>query len=105
MRKSISLLLLGLCVSTMAAATPAPSDTPATQAPTGDLPPGPGHDLIERACSSCHSATIVTHQRLDREGWTDLVYQMADRGALVSDAELEQIIEYLAQSFPPEPTG
>jgi len=93
--RSLPLLLLAPLLATASAwAQTAPS------AP--DLPEGEGRDTFLRVCSDCHSPQIATHQRLGREGWSDLVFMMADQGAVATDAELEEIITYLSGAFPPE---
>ncbi|HKX65577.1 MAG TPA: hypothetical protein VJM78_09710 [Rhizomicrobium sp.] len=64
------------------------------------LPKGPGRDVTVRVCSQCHSPEVVANQRLDAQGWKDLVNQMANNGANGTDAEFEIIAKYLAASFP-----
>ena len=64
------------------------------------LPLGPGRDLTIRACSDCHSLSVVARQQLDSTGWRGVVDQMAGQGAFASDAEFEEIIGYLATAFP-----
>ncbi len=65
------------------------------------LPPGPGRDVTVRVCAQCHSPELASQQRLDPQGWKDLVAQMANNGAQASDAEFATISQYLATSFPP----
>ena len=87
--------------STLAQAAPvsqaAAAGGPVAQTP---LPPGPGHDLTVRVCSSCHSPDIASTQRLSAEEWNSLVQSMAARGALATDEEFETITDYLAKSYP-----
>ncbi|HET7086587.1 MAG TPA: hypothetical protein VFI23_17610 [Rhizomicrobium sp.] len=64
------------------------------------LPEGPGRDVMVRVCSQCHSPEIAAQQKLDSQGWKDLVNQMANNGANASDAEFDTIAKYLAGSFP-----
>jgi quinoprotein glucose dehydrogenase len=64
------------------------------------LPPGPGHDVTVRVCSGCHAAEIVASQHLSPQEWNSLVETMSARGANATDEELDQIIDYLARSFP-----
>jgi mono/diheme cytochrome c family protein len=74
----------------------------AAPSPPASLPPGPGRDLMVRTCSVCHQPEIAAQQHLSRQDWSDLVEQMASRGASASDAEFAQITDYLARSFPAE---
>jgi competence protein ComEA len=64
------------------------------------LPEGQGRDVMVRVCSQCHSPEIVAQQKLDPQGWKDLVNQMANNGANGTDAEFDTIAKYLATAFP-----
>jgi competence protein ComEA len=64
------------------------------------LPEGPGRDVTVRVCAQCHSPEIAAQQKLDEQGWKDLVNQMANNGANATDAEFDTIAKYLATSFP-----
>ena len=64
------------------------------------LPPGPGHDLMVRVCSGCHSPDIAANQHLSPQEWNGLVQDMSARGAVATDEEFDQITDYLARSFP-----
>jgi|694.fasta_scaffold63036_5 mono/diheme cytochrome c family protein len=72
--------------------------TVAAQADT--LPPGPGRDMVAKACAQCHSADVVSAQRKTRADWADTVTQMVASGAQVSDADFDKVVSYLAVSFP-----
>jgi mono/diheme cytochrome c family protein len=65
------------------------------------LPEGSGRDVTVRVCAQCHSPEIAAQQKLDAQGWKDLVNQMANNGANATDAEFDTIAKYLAASFPP----
>jgi competence protein ComEA len=64
------------------------------------LPPGPGHDLMVRVCSGCHSPEVAANQHLNAQEWNSLVQNMSARGAVATDEEFDQITDYLARSFP-----
>ena len=64
------------------------------------LPEGPGRDVMVRVCAQCHSPEIAAQQKLDAQGWKDLVNQMANNGANATDAEFDTIAKYLATAFP-----
>jgi mono/diheme cytochrome c family protein len=64
------------------------------------LPEGPGRDVMVRVCAQCHSPEIAAQQKLDAQGWKDLVNQMANNGANATDAEFDTIAKYLATTFP-----
>ena len=65
------------------------------------LPPGTGRDVTVKVCSQCHSPELASSQRLDPQGWKDLVAQMANNGAQATDDEFAQVTQYLATAFPP----
>ena len=86
-------LLSGLTAATQ---TPSPpSDEHAA------LPAGSGRELTIRVCSQCHSPDVAADQQLDPAEWKSLVDQMAAQGAEATDAELDEIVRYLATAFPP----
>ena len=57
--------------------------------------------LVERACTKCHTLTSTLKQRNSRDGWSAIVDDMVARGAELSDAEIENIIGYLAKNYGP----
>ena len=74
--------------------------TPALADDFKALPEGPGRDVMVRVCAQCHSPEIAAQQKLDAQGWKDLVNQMANNGANATDAEFDTIAKYLATAFP-----
>ena len=64
------------------------------------LPAGPGRELMIRVCSECHSPDLAADQQLDPAGWESVVDLMAGQGALATEAEFEEIVQYLANAFP-----
>ena len=51
-----------------------------------------------RVCSQCHDPEIVVVYDRSEAEWNYAVHQMADNGAEATDAEFEQIIDYLTRS-------
>ena len=72
----------------------------ASAAQADDLPPGPMHDTVAKACSQCHSAEVVSSQAKTKQAWADTVNQMMANGATVSDTEFDKVVDYLAMNFP-----
>ncbi len=67
------------------------------------LPDGPGKQLVQEVCgSSCHGSESWSELRLSKEDWDPLVRDMSSRGEARSDAEINQITDYLAKNFGPE---
>lgn len=63
------------------------------------LPAGPGRDVMIKACVTCHDPQRAASVRLTRDGWYDVVANMATRGMKATDEEKEIIVEYLATNF------
>ena len=70
----------------------------AEQAP-GEPPAGPGLELIQRSCISCHDIYMITTKRKTPQQWADVMDLMAARGAEVSPEEMQVIEAYLSQNF------
>jgi competence protein ComEA len=65
------------------------------------LPDGPGKDVVQRDCLSCHNVHITTSKRGDEDDWANTVSQMIGRGANISDDDADTIVEYMAAHFGP----
>ncbi len=74
--------------------------TPGTWAQ--QLPDAPGKAAVQKVCSGCHGMNVVTGRGRTRDQWTQVVTSMVARGAKGSEAELAQVVDYLAQNFPPQ---
>lgn len=67
---------------------------------------GEGLQLVIANCTSCHSAKLVTQNRLTKEGWTQVIRWMQETQGLWDLGESEeQIIAYLSTHYPPEARG
>jgi competence protein ComEA len=64
-----------------------------------ELPAGPGKDTLVRVCSKCHSPDNVIANGQDRAGWEDTITKMAGYGAVATDDEFTQILDYLEKNF------
>ncbi|HEX4275190.1 MAG TPA: cytochrome c [Bryobacteraceae bacterium] len=53
--------------------------------------------LLNRACTGCHALDHVDKQRNKEEGWRAIVLDMRERGASISDHEVEQLVEWLGR--------
>ena len=63
-----------------------------------DLPDGPGKALVERECGSCHETSHVQGKRTRGE-WIDTVSAMMERGASLSSAEFDTVVDYLVKNY------
>jgi len=69
------------------------------QAPADPLPESPGKALVASACTVCHQIEVVTAQHHTAAEWDDIVGKMVDRGATLTDAEQDQVQDYLVKNF------
>jgi cytochrome c553 len=53
--------------------------------------------LIARACVGCHAVDRVNNARNSPTRWRILALQMRERGAVISDDELERLVEWLGR--------
>jgi cytochrome c5 len=70
------------------------SNQPATQNNSPD-----GATLVSQRCTTCHSEGPITSQRLTKAEWTDVVNQMIQKGASLSDSEKVIVIDYLTATY------
>jgi cytochrome c5 len=66
------------------------------------LPEGPGKELVEAVCTSCHTLERVVAKRATKAEWQDKVLEMLQEEPDVTQKEREQIVEYLSKNFPPK---
>jgi cytochrome c5 len=53
--------------------------------------------LLERACTTCHAMDRVNDARYSADRWRVVALDMRQRGAKVSDEELERLVEWLGR--------
>ena len=63
------------------------------------LPDGPGKEVVQTVCSTCHSLSNVTNDGYTRDEWKYLVSTMVD---LTRD-QASVVLDYLAAHFPEKP--
>jgi cytochrome c5 len=84
---------LALAVVTMAAPVNAQTANP--------LPSGDGRDLVAVACSQCHYLGTIAKIRNGAPGWRMFVSNMVLRGAQLTPAEVDTVVDYLALNLGP----
>lgn len=82
-----------------AAALAVPARSADAPAPAAGFIDGPGKAQTEAACSGCHAPGVTTGKRLGADEWAVVVDQMIGRGAKVSDADYDVIVDYLARNY------
>lgn len=58
---------------------------------------------VEGICASCHNSDLIVSHRAAKTEWLDIVKEMNDRGAGLSEADVELLADYLARNYPAEP--
>ena len=96
---------LCFCASSMMSTTayaqqPSQAQQTQTHPPHAELPAGPGKDTLIRICSTCHSPDNVIANGQDRAGWENTITKMAGFGAVGTDDEFTEILDYLVKNFP-----
>ena len=63
------------------------------------LPEGKGRDKVLQFCTKCHGTEGIVSQKLDRQGWADLIQDMKRLGLELTKADYDEVLEYLAAHF------
>ena len=53
--------------------------------------------LLDRACAKCHEVDRINKERRTADGWRVLTVDMRERGAQITDEELEKLVEWLGR--------
>jgi sulfite dehydrogenase (cytochrome) subunit B len=72
------------------------------------LKDAPGHDVTAGRCILCHSLEYIPNNApaLDRTGWQKEIQKMRERfGAPITEAEAQQILDYLATNYSGKTAG
>jgi cytochrome c5 len=64
-----------------------------------------GERILNLACGGCHDLRPVQASAHDKEGWNEVVQNMLQKGADVSDADLPILLDYLVEHHGPMPDG
>jgi cytochrome c oxidase cbb3-type subunit 3 len=67
------------------------------------LPDAPGRATVQKVCGACHGMDVIVSKGRGREEWEQVIGSMVSKGAKASDAELGQVLDYLAVNLPPKP--
>ena len=93
-----ALLAVGGARLTAADAAPA---TPLTAAQQDEK----GERLLQVSCGGCHDLRPIQASAKDKDGWNEVVQNMLQKGADVSDADLPVLLDYLVDHHGPMPDG
>lgn len=95
-------LIAGLVLSLASgvfAARQDPAQQPQPNFSGEGLPDGPGKDTMVKVCGVCHEPRRAASVRLTRDGWSSTLEDMQRRGAKMTDAEFEVVLDYLVAHF------
>lgn len=59
-----------------------------------------GKTLLQERCTRCHDLGPVERARKTEEGWKATVERMVEKGAQLSQAEQELVVQYLTETYP-----
>jgi cytochrome c5 len=65
------------------------------------LPAGDGRDIVSVACSQCHYLGTIAKIRDGATGWRMYVNNMVLRGAQLTPAEIDKVVDYLSLNLGP----
>jgi competence protein ComEA len=74
-------------------------------APGKPLPPGPMQEKVKAECTQCHEAGRITKQHKTRQQWSAELVKMEGMGAVIPDADRDDILNYLTENFGPAKGG
>jgi cytochrome c5 len=86
-----ALFLLALMSVAIAHARPAQAGAPAR-------PAADGKEILTRKCFQCHQVSMWSSLKGDRKAWESVLYRMVGRGALWTEAEVNAMADFLAQT-------
>jgi cytochrome c5 len=99
MKRTLVAALVALwAVGPMACALRQPA-RPSRTAEAEALPGGPGKQILQASCTSCHDLGEVTKFRgyYNRAQWRDIVVTMVQYGAEVEEKDVEVLTDYLVE--------
>ena len=67
-----------------------------------NLPDDAGREVVAKVCLNCHGSGNFRQMRKDKDGWSDQVADMVEKGAEASDGEIAAIVAYLSRNFGPD---
>jgi hypothetical protein len=53
--------------------------------------------LLQRSCSTCHDVERINNARYSNDKWRVIAVDMRERGAVLTDEELERLVEWLGR--------
>lgn len=95
----IALPCVGLLIVGGIAAAATPPKTAARPTRVAVQVAEPGKAIVDRTCQSCHDLGTVTEARHTAKEWPGVVARMRANGADLTDAEAQQVRDYLIKTY------
>jgi cytochrome c5 len=70
-----------------------------------DAPPDRGEQIMNAGCLGCHDLRPIETTALDKDGWTQVVSSMIEKGAEVKPDDRPVLVDYLVREHGPLPEG
>ena len=72
-----------------------------------DLPDGKGREITFYTCTACHGVALIKAQGMTRDLWDSTIDLMLEKHRMppVKAEERSEILDYLAEQFPPRRRG
>lgn len=90
-----------------AAPSPDSSKPPPHNDKVEDMPEGKGREVTFYTCTACHGVALIKAQGLTRDLWDNTFDTMLEKHRMppVKAGERAEILDYLAEQFPPRRKG
>ena len=102
--RTVSIISILLLLVTLGALLAACGSSSPAQTVTGGTTGGStaaGQTLLQQRCSVCHSLSRVTSVQKNVAQWQATVDKMINNGAMLSPAEEQILVNYLAHTYHP----
>jgi len=100
-RAAALFLCASVCVASAHASSPKGEREVQVAPPAKPVAEGPGKEILTRKCFQCHQVGMWSSLRQDRRAWEGVLYRMVGRGALWTEAEINAMADFLAQTRGP----
>lgn len=60
-----------------------------------------GQELVESECTRCHTLAPIEVEGRTQAGWEDVVYDMIEHGADLTEGQVQRVVDYLAENYGP----